>query len=99
ASLRAPLAALGIPWTLERRTGDTSSALRERERGNLPRALVTTPESLPLLLSRPDARELFSDLRLVVQDEWHELLGSKRGTQAELALARLRRLRTCRRHC
>src|SRR6185436_9500362 len=55
ASLRAPLTALGIPWTLERRTGDTSSALRERQRGKLPTALVTTPESLTLLLSRPDA--------------------------------------------
>lgn len=93
ASLRAPLAALGIPWTLERRTGDTSSSLRERQRGKLPTALVTTPESLTLFLSRPDAGELFSDLRLVVMDEWHELLGSKRGTQAELALARLRHFR------
>jgi ATP-dependent Lhr-like helicase len=91
ASLRAPLTALGLPWTLERRTGDTSASLRERQRGKLPTALVTTPESLTLLLSRPDAGELFSDLRLVVMDEWHELLGSKRGTQAELALARLRR--------
>jgi ATP-dependent Lhr-like helicase len=93
ASLRAPLAGLGIPWTLERRTGDTSSSVRERQRDRLPTALVTTPESLSLFLCRPDARELFADLRLVVVDEWHELLGGKRGAQAELALARLRRFR------
>src|SRR5215203_222995 len=93
ASLRAPMAALGIPWTLERRTGDTSASVRDRQREKLPTALVTTPESLSLLLSRPDARELFSDLRLVVMDEWHELIGSKRGAQTELALARLRRFR------
>jgi ATP-dependent Lhr-like helicase len=91
AALRAPLAALRIPWTLERRTGDTSASVRDRQREKLPTALVTTPESLSLLLSRPDARDLFADLRLVVVDEWHELLGNKRGAQTELALARLRR--------
>ncbi len=91
AALRAPLAGLGIPWTLERRTGDTSASVRDRQREKLPTALVTTPESLSLLLSRADARDLFADLRLVVVDEWHELLGNKRGAQTELALARLRR--------
>jgi ATP-dependent Lhr-like helicase len=90
-ALRAPLVELGIPWTLERRTGDTSASVRDRQRGKLPTALITTPESLSLLLSRPDSRELFGELRLVVVDEWHELLGNKRGTQTELALARLRR--------
>ncbi len=93
AALRAPLAGLGLPWTLERRTGDTSASVRDRQREKLPTALVTTPESLSLLLSRPDARELFADLACVVVDEWHELLGSKRGVQTELALARLRRFR------
>jgi ATP-dependent Lhr-like helicase len=93
AALRAPLLELGIPWTLERRTGDTSASIRDRQREKLPTALVTTPESLSLLLSRPDARELFAELRLVVVDEWHELLGNKRGAQTELALARLRRFR------
>jgi ATP-dependent Lhr-like helicase len=93
AALRAPLAELGIPWSLERRTGDSPASVRDRQREKLPTALVTTPESLSLLLSRPDARELFADLRLVVVDEWHELLGSKRGTQTELALARLRGFR------
>ncbi len=89
-ALRAPLEALGLPWTLESRTGDTSAATRSRQRRRLPTALVTTPESLSLLLSRSDARELFRDLRAVVADEWHELMGTKRGVQTELALARLR---------
>ncbi|HEX7184970.1 MAG TPA: ligase-associated DNA damage response DEXH box helicase [Thermoanaerobaculia bacterium] len=91
ASLRAPLRELGVPWTLERRTGDTSSTVRNRQRERLPTALVTTPESVSLLLSRPDARELLGGLRMVVVDEWHELMGGKRGVQTELALARLRR--------
>ncbi|NUQ19698.1 MAG: ligase-associated DNA damage response DEXH box helicase [Gemmatimonadaceae bacterium] len=91
-ALRAPLLSLGIPWTLESRTGDTSPAQRARQGRRLPTALVTTPESLSLLLSRADAPALFSDLRLVVVDEWHELLGTKRGVQVELALARLRAL-------
>lgn len=89
-ALAAPLEGLGLPWTLETRTGDTSDAVRARQRGRLPTALVTTPESLSLLLARDDARELFTELRAVVVDEWHELMGSKRGVLAELALARLR---------
>ena len=92
-ALRAPLVSSGIPWTLESRTGDTTPAQRARQGRRLPTALVTTPESLSLLLSRGDAPELFADLRLVVVDEWHELLGTKRGVQMELALARLRALR------
>jgi ATP-dependent Lhr-like helicase len=58
----------------------------------LPTALVTTPESLSLMLSRADWRERFAHLSVVVVDEWHELLGSKRGVQVELALARMRSL-------
>ncbi|HEX2081675.1 MAG TPA: ligase-associated DNA damage response DEXH box helicase [Longimicrobium sp.] len=89
-ALRAPLTDLGVPWTLESRTGDTSAAVRSRQRTRLPTALVTTPESLALLLSRDDARPLFAGLRAVIVDEWHELMGTKRGVLAELALARLR---------
>lgn len=92
-SLIAPLESLGIPWTVETRTGDTSAAMRSRQRTLLPSTLVTTPESLSLLLTRENAPDLFTDLECVVVDEWHELLGSKRGVQVELALARLRRFR------
>lgn len=90
AALRAPLEDLGLPWTLEGRTGDSPASVRARQRRRLPTALVTTPESLSLLLSRSDAREVFRDLRCVVVDEWHELMATKRGAQTELALARLR---------
>jgi ATP-dependent helicase Lhr and Lhr-like helicase len=89
-ALRQPLIDLDIGWTLESRTGDTSTAVRARQRRRLPTALITTPESLSLLLARDDARELFGELRLVVVDEWHELMGTKRGVLTELALARLR---------
>ena len=59
----------------------------------MPSALVTTPESLTLMLTRADAQEELAHVRLVVVDEWHELLGNKRGTQTQLALARLARWR------
>jgi ATP-dependent Lhr-like helicase len=75
------------------RTGDSSAADRRRLRARWPTALVTTPESLSILLSLEDAHEIFADLQTVVVDEWHELLSTKRGVQAELALARLRALR------
>lgn len=93
AALRAPLADLGLPWTVETRTGDTAAATRARQRQRLPTALITTPESLSLLLTREDAATLFADLRLVVADEWHELMATKRGVQTELCLARLRHWR------
>jgi ATP-dependent helicase Lhr and Lhr-like helicase len=91
-ALAEPLRDLDLPWTLETRTGDTSPATRARQRRRLPSALITTPESLSLLLSWDDPRALFGELRLVVVDEWHELMGTKRGVQVELALARLRAL-------
>jgi len=93
AALRAPVEDLGLPWTVESRTGDTPPKVRARQRERLPTALVTTPESLSLLLTREDAPSLFDHLELVVVDEWHELMASKRGVQTELALARLRRFR------
>ncbi len=91
-ALKLPIEELGLPWTVESRTGDTSQARRARQRERLPTALVTTPESLSLLLCRKDAASLFADLRCVVVDEWHELLSTKRGAQVELCLARLRAL-------
>ncbi len=90
-ALEDPLAALGLSWTIGIRTGDTTTAQRARQSLRLPTGLVTTPESLSLLLTGKAARERFAGLRMVVVDEWHELLGSKRGVQTQLALARLRR--------
>ena len=91
AALRVPIEDMGLPWTVESRTGDTPAGVRARQRRRLPTALVTTPESLSLLLTRDHAAALFEHLELVVVDEWHELMASKRGVQTELALARLRR--------
>ncbi|MEL7473340.1 MAG: ligase-associated DNA damage response DEXH box helicase [Planctomycetota bacterium] len=89
-ALRRPIEDLGAELTVESRTGDTSSSVRQRQRKRLPNILVTTPESLTLLLTYAHASSLFRGLRSVVLDEWHELLASKRGVQTELALARLR---------
>jgi ATP-dependent Lhr-like helicase len=96
-ALEAPLADLSkewLPgrWSVGLRTGDTSATDRRRLRSNPPAALVTTPETLSIMLSLEDAHEVFAGLETIVVDEWHELLSTKRGVQTELALARLRAL-------
>lgn len=91
AALRLPLADMAPGWTLGQRTGDTPPAERARQDRRLPTVLVTTPESLSLLLARDQAPHELANVRAVVVDEWHELIGSKRGVQVQLALARLRR--------
>jgi len=85
--------ALAPAWTIGARTGDTTSAERARQSRGLPSALITTPESLSLLLSHAQAQAQFANLDMVIIDEWHELMGSKRGVQVQLALARLRHWR------
>jgi ATP-dependent Lhr-like helicase len=90
-ALETPLLDLQIPWSVGLRTGDTSSSERARQSRRLPTTLITTPESLTLMLARTDAQTALATLRMVVVDEWHELLGNKRGVQLQLALARLRR--------
>ncbi|MEM0895865.1 MAG: ligase-associated DNA damage response DEXH box helicase [Verrucomicrobiota bacterium] len=89
-ALREPVSELPIPWTVQLRTGDTPQTEKKRIRQRLPTALVTTPESLSLFLSYEDSEEKMRDLRCVIVDEWHELMGTKRGVQTELCLARLR---------
>ena len=94
-ALQAPMDELGAQpglqmWSIGLRTGDTSSTERSAQVRRLPSALVTTPESLSVMLARADAREALSSVRMVVVDEWHELLGNKRGVQTQLALARLK---------
>lgn len=91
-ALSAPLAELGLDWSVGVRTADTGSAERARQSRRLPTAMITTPESLALALSRADAVQTLSSVRLLVVDEWHELLGNKRGVQTQLAIARLARL-------
>ncbi|MEE4301189.1 MAG: DEAD/DEAH box helicase, partial [Pseudomonadales bacterium] len=91
-NLRAVVDGTGLPWEVALRTGDTNASTRAKQRQRLPAALVTTPESLSLLLSYPDTVRQLATVRAVVVDEWHEVLGNKRGTLLELALARLRAL-------
>lgn len=92
SSLQRAADELGVPWSVEVRTGDTGSTARARQRRRLPHALVSTPESASLLLSYADLMPQFAGLQAVVVDEWHELLGSKRGVQTELVISRLRGL-------
>ena len=94
-ALQTPIDALAAepglqPWSVGLRTGDTPSTERSAQARRLPTVLVTTPESLSVMLARADAREALSSVRMVVVDEWHELLGNKRGVQTQLALARLK---------
>jgi ATP-dependent Lhr-like helicase len=90
-ALQLPVAEAGLSWTLGQRTGDTGSAERARQDRRFPTALVTTPESLSLMLTRENARDELAAVHCVIVDEWHELMGNKRGVQVQLALARLRR--------
>jgi ATP-dependent Lhr-like helicase len=79
-------------WKIEIRTGDTSTKDRLRQKKTPPDCLITTPESLHLMLSQKKSKEYFKNLEAVVVDEWHELLGSKRGIQVELALSSFKEL-------
>jgi ATP-dependent Lhr-like helicase len=91
-NLETPVAELGLAVRLETRTGDTPAARRKRQRTAPPHILLTTPESLALLLSYPDAPEVFTGLAAIVVDEVHALAGTKRGELLALGLARLARL-------
>lgn len=83
---------LGLPWTIGTRTGDTTTAERNALRKRLPEVLLTTPESLHLMLAQKDYPKMLQNLQVIVIDEWHELLGTKRGVQVELGLSRLKSL-------
>lgn len=81
---------LDLDYQIELRTGDTSTAIRQKQRKNPPQALITTPESVHLILATKQGQDFFKQLEFIVVDEWHELLGSKRGVLIELALSRLK---------
>jgi len=80
---------LDLPWTVAVRNGDTDAKTRASFKRNPPECLITTPETLHILLSQKDSLLLYQNLRCVVVDEWHELVGNKRGVQIQLALAYL----------
>ena len=92
-AIQTPVEAMGWPLRIGIRNGDTPSSERTRQLRTPPQILITTPESLSLLLANPMAEGLVAALQAVVLDEWHELMGSKRGSQTELCLSWLRQQR------
>lgn len=83
---------IGLPWKIMTRTGDTPAAEKQALKKKLPEVLLTTPESLHLMMAQKEYPNLFKSLQVVVVDEWHELLGTKRGVQVELGLCKLKAL-------
>ena len=88
-AMEQAIAELGMKWQVAIRNGDTSTADRQKQKRQAPEILIITPESIHLLLAQKGYPDFFSTLKIVAVDEWHELLGSKRGVQVELALSRL----------
>lgn len=83
------IAELGMSWKVGIRNGDTDVNERQRQKRQMPEALVITPESLHLLLAQKGYATVFQSLKIIAVDEWHELIGSKRGVQVELAVSRI----------
>ena len=79
---------LGMSWKVGIRNGDTSISERQKQTRQMPEVLIITPESLHLLLAQKHYPDVFKSLKIIAVDEWHELLGSKRGVQVELAISR-----------
>ncbi|WP_390456008.1 ligase-associated DNA damage response DEXH box helicase, partial [Chryseobacterium sp. Alg-005] len=82
---------IGLDWVVGVRNGDTDPKVRQQQVKNMPEILVVTPESIHLLLGQKNHDRFFQNLHCVVVDEWHELLGSKRGVMIELAISQLRK--------
>jgi ATP-dependent Lhr-like helicase len=91
-SANRAIAGMHSALTTDIRTGDTGASRRAKQLKSLPNILITTPESLHLMLCSKNAGELFGQLEIIVADEWHELMGTKRGVQVELAISRLKTL-------
>ena len=83
------IAGLGIQWNVGIRNGDTSTGDRQKQKRQMPEVLIITPESLHLLLAQKNYADIFETLKIIAVDEWHELIGSKRGVQVELAISRI----------
>ena len=88
-AMEEAIVSLEMSWQVGIRNGDTPTAERQRQRNNLPEILIITPESLHILLSTKDHGLLFENLEVIAVDEWHELMGSKRGVLTELAISRI----------
>ena len=83
---------LGLDYNIALRTGDTPTSERAKQRKNVPHAMITTPESMHLMIAQKGHADFFKNLDFVIVDEWHELLGTKRAVLTELAISRLRTL-------
>lgn len=83
------ITALGMQWRVGARNGDTPINERQKQKRHMPEVLIITPESMHLLLAQKGYAEIFKPLKIIAVDEWHELLGSKRGVQVELAISRI----------
>jgi len=91
-AMRQTLLELELDWIVGIRNGDTSVGEKLKQKKSMPEILIITPESLHLLLGQKDSSLLFTNLKCIVADEWHELLGSKRGVLVELAVSRIKGL-------
>ncbi len=83
------IAALGMSWKVAIRNGDTPTGERQKQKRQMPEVLIITPESLHLLLAQKNYPDVFKTLKIIAVDEWHELMGGKRGVQVELAISRI----------
>lgn len=90
-ALRAPILELNLPFKVEKRTGDISYAKKSKQRKSPPEILLITPESLAILLTSNEGKDFFANLEMIIVDEWHELLGTKRGVLLELCLSRIKK--------
>ena len=86
------LEGLGLNWRVEIRSGDTSTAQRKKQLEDPPEIMITTPESIHLMMATKGYEKLFRQMKAIVADEWHELMGSKRGVQVQLGISRIRGL-------
>ncbi|SFG79586.1 ligase-associated DNA damage response DEXH box helicase [Pedobacter insulae] len=91
-AMNETLQALNLDWHVGVRNGDTSQNEKLKQKKSMPEILLITPESLHLLLAQKGSSILFNNLKCIVADEWHELLGSKRGVMVELAISRIKAL-------
>ena len=91
-SLQNACEGLGLDWSVQIRSGDTSSKDRKKQMSTPPDILITTPESIHVLLATSNYSSFFKNLSAIIVDEWHELMGSKRGVQTELAISRFKGL-------
>src|SRR3984893_13129811 len=88
-AMREVIGELGMQWQVGIRNGDTEVNERQKQKRQMPEVLIITPESLHLLLAQKGYPDVFQSLKIIAVDEWHELLGSKRGVQVELAISRI----------